>query len=285
MAADKSGEVIDLHSRTSYQPDMAALARSHLINARTRMGMTTAEFAEVLKPLLPSSPPTAGLIENWETTSIPPGDVLVAVGVIARTTPISADSEGSEDLLNQVFGKRFADVAAVFTTRSELYSQLPPTELFDGAVTIDAAGLSLNMVCQQFPDDQLRQLVDQGTTMRCLFLAPRGQSIGEREREENLPAGHLSALTEINIQILSERVRNRLPSEAQERLQLATYEETIRFNIVIVDQKVAIAQPYFPVRRGVESPTFVVRRQATSPGLYPFFESTFEWLWERRTPV
>ena len=283
--ADEEGQVIDLHSRTSYQPDMAALARSHVANARRRMGLSTKEFAEVLKPLLPGQPLTGGLIENWETTAVPPGDVLVAIGLAARSAPVRANGDPADDVMNQLLGRRFADVAAVFTTRSEFNSHLPPQELFSGATSIDAAGLSLNMLCQQYPDDQLSQLVEGGTTLRCLFLAPGGDAIANREHEEDYPAGHLSALTDLNIQILREKVRNRLPDNARPRLQLATYDETIRFNVVIVDQQVAVVQPYLPVQRGVESPTFLVRRRSHGTGLYPLFEQVFTWLWERSTPV
>ncbi len=187
--------------------------------------------------------------------------------------------------MNQLLGRRFADVAAVFATRSELNSQLPPHELFKDANTIDAAGLSLNMLCQQYPDDQLRHLVEHGTTIRCLFLAPGSEAIASREHEEDYPPGHLSALTDMNIRILSEKVRNRLTPEAQLRLHLATYDQTIRFNILLVDQRVAVVQPYLPSQRGVESPTFLIRRQERRAGLYDVFEEVFNWLYQQSTPA
>ena len=88
---------------------------------------------------------------------------------------------------------------------------MPPQRLFAGATKIDAAGLSLNLLCQQYADQDLGALIEGGTSVRCLFLAPYGTSIAEREREEGYPAGHLSALTEMNQQILLQRVRERLP--------------------------------------------------------------------------
>lgn len=284
MAGDESGQVINLSSRTGYAPDMASLARSHVVNARERLGLTPAEFATVLEPFLDWSV-SGGVIENWETTGTPPGDALLAIGIVARASPLDATGETSEDLLSQLFGKRFADVEAVFATRSEFTSQLPPTQLFAAARRIDAAGLSLNMLCQQFPDDQLRELINEGMTMRCLFLEPGSASIQSREKEEGYPLGHLSALTDMNIQILSSRVRDRLDPEARQRVQIATYDETIRFNVLVVDDTLAAVQPYLPVYRGVESPTLVLRRQESNPGLFTVFDQMLDWLWERSSLV
>lgn len=181
MAGDESGQVINLSSRTGYAPDMASLARSHVVNARERLGLTPAEFAVVLEPFL-DWPVSGGVIENWETTGTPRGDALLAIGIVARASPLDATGETSEDLLSQLFGKRFADVEAIFATRSEFTSQLPPMKLFEDAKRIDAAGLSLNMLCQQFPDDQLRALINDGMILRCLFLEP-GERVDPEPRE------------------------------------------------------------------------------------------------------
>jgi hypothetical protein len=110
-------------------------------------------------------------------------------------------------------------------------------------------GLSLNLLCQQYADQDLRALIEGGTNVRCLFLAPYGTSIAEREREEGYPSGHLSALTEMNRQILLQRVRERLTEEARLRLQVATYDETIRFNMLLVDDEVGVVQPYLSTAR------------------------------------
>lgn len=274
------GEVVDLRSRAGYKPDMAALARAQVASARERLGLTTAEFAEVLRPLLGWSP-TAGVVENWETAATPPGDVLIAAGVIAEAAPYESPDPDTPDLMTRLLGKRFADVDAVFPSRSEFLSQVPPQVLFDEASEILAAGLSLNLICQQYSEDRLRDQIEAGTTVECLFLAPYGKAIAAREQEEGYPPGHLSALTEMNIQILEQRVRNRLSDTARGRLDVATYDECIRFNIVLVDHQVGIVQPYLPGARGVESPTFVLQKNSSGRGLFASFERTFAWLKER----
>jgi hypothetical protein len=263
---------------------MAGLARAQVIAARSRLGLTTAEFAEVLKPLLGWAP-TAGVVENWERDATPPGDVVMAAGVVSQAAPLDLSSTGEGDVVQQLLGRRYADVEGVFTTRAEFTSQMPLQALLDAATTIDAAGLSLNLLCQQYPDHMLRSLVEDGATLRCLFLAPHGASIAAREDEEDYPRGHLSTLTEMNIQILNQRVRKRLPAELRERLTLATYDETIRFNLLLVNGSLGVVQPYLPGERGVESPTFVLRQHASGPGLYAMFKHTFAWLWERSTPI
>jgi len=278
------GRVVDLGARTGYRPDMAGLARAQVAAARRSLGLTPDEFAEVLHPLLGWAP-SGGVVENWETDATPPGDVLIAAGVLSQAAPLSFDGDGNGDLLQQLLGRRFADVEAVFTSRSEFAAEMPPQVLFDGATSIAAAGLSLNLLCQTYPADDLRSLIEGGTTLRCLFLAPYGASIAAREAEEDYPAGHLSSLTAVNLQILTQRVRERLPEDLRDRVQIATYDETIRFNIVIVSDELAVVQPYLPGERGVESPTFVLRRHAGGPGLFGVFDQALAWLWERGTPA
>ncbi|MDF5756186.1 DUF5919 domain-containing protein [Spongiactinospora sp. TRM90649] len=181
-------------------------------------------------------------------------------------------------------GPRFADVTAVFSSRSAFTAAYPPSSLFDGATRISAAGLSLNILCQSYPDHQLRRLLDGGTHIRCLFLDPHGQAIKAREAEEGYTDSGLTTLTALNIGILT-RLRTRLTSDAAERLQIAVYDETIRFNILIVDQATCVVQPYLPQARGVDSPTFVISDNTAAEGLFPIFDQVFTSLWERSRPV
>lgn len=173
-----------------------------------------------------------------------------------------------------------ADVVGVFASRSDFAASVQPQALFDGAGRIRAAGLSLNMICQQLPDQHLRRLLTGGTQLTCLFLDPNGSAIKTREQEEEHPPGHLSTLTSLNIEVMR-RLRDRLPAEAQERFRIAIYDETIRFNIVLVDDQTCIVQPYLPQARGIDSPTLVIRRTDQPGGLYPVFEQVYESIQER----
>ncbi len=99
----------------------------------------------------------------------------------------------------------FSDVVAVYPTRSEFTSRMPPHVLFDGARDIRAAGLSLNLIYQQYSDSRLLHLIEGGAKLRCLFLDPDGEAIRAREREEGYPDGYLSSLTRMNIRNLLHR--------------------------------------------------------------------------------
>jgi hypothetical protein len=173
----------------------------------------------------------------------------------------------------------YADLTAAFATRAEFAEHMPPHTLFDQASSIQAAGLSLNMICQQYSDQRLRTTLSRGATVHALFLDPDGEATKARETEEALAPGALSALTRLNIDMLR-RIRDALPVEDQDRVQLRTYDEPVRFNITIIDGRQAVVQPYMPAVRGVDSPTFVLRRRPDGSGMFASFERVLTTLWQ-----
>ena len=205
-------------------------------------------------------------------------------GVEADDTKSQPRDGGSTDI-GLLVDDRFQDVTAVYATRSEFVSNMPAHTLFDNARSIRACGLSLNVLCQQYAENSLRRLAESGSTIQCLFLDPDGTAIRQREQEENYTLGTLSDLTRINIRSLQDRVRNLLSEEARSRLEIATYDETIRFNITLIDEEIGIVQPYLPALRGVDSPTFVLRRRWEDQGLFPVFEAIVSSLWTRARTV
>lgn len=279
MPDNPGGEVVELRSRTGYRPDLAALARNQITQAREALQLDTAGFAAVLATLLGWAP-TPEMIESWETTTAPPGDVLVAAGIASRGTGLPNDPHAG-DLLAQLTGNRFADVTAIYSSRSEFAASMPSHSLFDGALDVRAVGLSLNLLCQQYADHRLVKLITDGGEMRCLFLDPEGAAIKAREREEGYPPGTLSTLGALNMQILLRRVRDQLPVGRRDALQVATYDETIRFNVTIVDGELCIMQPYLRESRGVDSPTFVIQKRSAGAGLFPIFDQMFAAMWEQ----
>jgi hypothetical protein len=171
------------------------------------------------------------------------------------------------------------DVVAVYTSRSEFVHELPPHKLFDDAQRIRVAGLSLNLLCQSYPDRRLRALLEAGTVVETLFLDPAGTYVKQRDQEEGHDPGLLATLTEVNIQALR-KARAKLSPEARDNLRIRIYDETVRFNITIIDERTCIVQPYLPDARGVESPTIVTEKQNDS-GLYDTFVQVFTSLWDR----
>lgn len=283
MSDDGPGaEVIQLRQRASYRPDLGALARDQLRQARESRGLDEAELADLLTPLLGWAV-TPEIVASWETAAVPPGDVLIAAGLISHAPGRPATQEREDvDIIGRLIADRFADLSEVFPTRAEFTASLPARDLFAGATDIKAAGLSLNLICQQYGDQAVRSLIENGAHMRCLFLEPAGAAMKSREAEEGFPIGHLAALTELNMQGLVKRVRDRLDDEARSHLEIGTYNETVRFNITIVDSSVCVVQPYLPESRGVDSPTLLIHRRSPASGLFAVFDQVFESLWERR---
>ena len=284
MPDHPSGDVVGLHGRAGYRPDLAGLAREQLRQARDARDLDRQEFADLLTPMLGWTV-TSEVIESWETIAVPPGDVLVAAGLIAHAAGRSSYEGRDTDPIGHLFDERFGDVTEIYPTRAEFNSGFHRACSSTAARDIRAAGLSLNLLCQQYGDRALRDLIEAGAHVRCLFLEPGGTAIRTREREEGFPTGHLSALTELNIQGLVSRVRDKLDEEARQQLEVGTYNETIRFNITLVDNELCMAQPYLPQARGVDSPTLVIRRYSTTSGLYPMFDQIFTSMWEGRQPI
>lgn len=276
MSAER---VVDLRSRSRFTPDLGALACSQVAAARERLGLSIEEFAELLGPMLKWTDydVTPELVESWERTTTPPGDVLVAAGLAAQNAPHKGEMI-SADPVNQLIGDRFADVSGIYATRTEFTAALPPTELFRSAKQIDAVGISLNLLCQ-YPDKLLRQSIEEGAVLRALFLDPGGEEVQRYEREEGHLAGHIATLTEVNIQALL-RIQRQLSAEVQDRIQIATYNDVPHFNLVFLDKAICVMQPYLPRTRGVDSPTFVINRRSPVQGLYPTFEQVFDVLWQ-----
>ncbi|MEO3855610.1 DUF5919 domain-containing protein [Acrocarpospora sp. B8E8] len=202
----------------------------------------------------------------------------------APAVPAPRNSQEATPVVGAPVPSATADVKAVYSSRSAFTAAHPPSALFDSATSIDAAGLSLNVICQSYPDHQLTRLLENGARIRCLFLDPNGTAIQAREAEENYTDGTLQTLTALNISMLT-RLKARLDPTTAERLELRVYDETIRFNILLVDGRTCVVQPYLPAARGVDSPTLVITNDGTEAGLFPVFAQVFTSLWERSTPV
>jgi hypothetical protein len=234
-------------------------------------GLPYPGHCRILEKMLPGYS-AAQLFEPWQ-----PGETT-------EQAAVNGADDAASDAGRRNGAHGLAGLSAAFATRAEFSAQMPPSSLFDDAAQIRAAGLSLNMLCQQYPDQRIRELIENGMHLHCLFLDPDGTAIQTREREEGYTDRSLSTLTKLNIDLLI-RLRNRLSDSARERLTVAIYDETIRFNIILIDQAICVMQPYLPQARGVDSPTFVFQRRDGEAGMYATFEQVFTELAERSTPL
>lgn len=98
-ALDVSAEVVSI-ARAAYRPDYKRLASGHVANARGKLGMSHAEYADHLAALL-GWRVTPEAVEHWERGSTPPGDVLLASVAAAQDVLLP---EGTTSLLDPVPG-------------------------------------------------------------------------------------------------------------------------------------------------------------------------------------
>ncbi|UED87089.1 SAV2148 family HEPN domain-containing protein [Streptomyces profundus] len=209
-----------------------------------------------------------------------------------------ADGRLPADVVEQLVGDRFTDVAGVHPDRVRLQRQLPAEELFAGARRLDAMGIGLGLLVQNYPGRRLARLAESGCRTRLLFLNPASGAMRRRERELSLKRGELARAVETNI-LQVRRIRARLRD--QEAFEIHVFDETPRFSAYFVDgdgaDGVAVIQSYLRRSRGVETPALVLRRagreivQRDSPAadgelsLFETYREEFEWAWEHSRAV
>lgn len=233
--------------------------------ARDLKGLPYAHHCRMLEAMFPGWSAEQLFREHTGSSESTPEQHAEAPATAKPTSPSTTD---------------MADVTAVFPSRPAFSHELPPHKLFDGARKISMVGLSLNLLCQSYPDRSLLDLLETGTVVECLFLDPTGHYIKEREQEEGQPDRVLSTLTTLNIQTL-QRLQSKLSPDAHGNLRIRVYDEPVRFNITVIDNATCVIQPYLPDARGVESPTLVAEKQPGTPGLFDAFSRILDSLWAR----
>ncbi len=201
------------------------------------------------------------------------------------------------DAVEDLVGDRFADVVGVHPDRVRLQRSLPAEDLFGGARRIDAVGIGLNLLVQNYSGRRLARLADTGCRIRLLFLNPASSAVRRRERELGLKRGELSRAVETNI-LHMRRVRSKVRDANAFRIHV--FDETPRFTAYLVDgdgpDGLAVVQPYLRRARGMESPVLVLRGggrtllQDRPPGslddgLFSTYREEFESVWTDARPV
>ncbi|WP_344530923.1 SAV2148 family HEPN domain-containing protein [Streptomyces albiaxialis] len=208
------------------------------------------------------------------------------------------------DAVEELVGDRFADVVSVHADRVRLQRQLPAEDLFAGARRLDAMGIGLNLLVQNYSGRRLVRLAESGCRVRLLFLNPASSAVRRRERELGLKKGELSRSVETNI-LHMRRVRSRLRDTGA--FEIHVFDETPRFTAYMVDgdgaDGLAVVQSYLRHMRGMEAPVLVLRGGSrdlvqeqgsaarakpldeTENGLFPVYREEFESFWTDSRPV
>ncbi|MFE0458704.1 SAV2148 family HEPN domain-containing protein [Kitasatospora sp. NPDC058965] len=196
------------------------------------------------------------------------------------------------DVIEELVAGRYADVAAVHADRVRLQRDLPVEDLLEGARRLDALGIGLGMLCQNFTGKRLVRLATEGCRVRLLFLNPASSAVRRRERELGLGRGELSRSIEMNIMHVR-RVRARLRDQGG--FEIRVFDETPRFTAYLVEGArlpgsrrrtgdLGVVQPYLRRARGIESPALVLRAapigpEDGEPGLLEVYREEFEGVW------
>ncbi|MFD9796202.1 SAV2148 family HEPN domain-containing protein [Streptomyces sp. NPDC059070] len=200
------------------------------------------------------------------------------------------------DAVEDLVGDRYADVVSVHSDRVRLQRQLPAEDLFSNARRLDAIGIGLNLLVQNYSGRRLVRLAESGCRVRLLFLNPASSAVKRRERELGLKKGELSRSVEMNI-LHMRRVRARLRDPGAFEIQV--FDETPRFTAYLVDgdgtDGLAVVQSYLRRARGMEAPVLVLRggarRGVVRPdhddenGLFQTYREEFESVWADSRPV
>ncbi|MET9551617.1 SAV2148 family HEPN domain-containing protein [Streptomyces sp. NPDC006645] len=199
------------------------------------------------------------------------------------------------DAVEDLVGDRYADVVSVHPDRVRLQRQIPAEDLFGGARRLDAVGIGLNLLVQNFSGRRLVRLAESGCRIRLLFLNPASSSVKRRERELGLKKGELSRSVEMNI-LHMRRVRSRLRDPGA--FEIHVFDETPRFTAYLVDgdgaDGLAVVQSYLRRARGMEAPVLVLRGagrdvvrvgQDQEHGLFQTYREEFESVWADSRPV
>ncbi|WP_228984194.1 SAV2148 family HEPN domain-containing protein [Streptomyces sp. DH12] len=199
------------------------------------------------------------------------------------------------DAVEDLVGDRYADVVSVHPDRVRLQRQMPAEDLFGGARRVDAIGIGLNLLVQNFSGRRLVRLAESGCRIRLLFLNPASSAVKRRERELGIRKGELSRSVEMNI-LHMRRVRSKLRDPGAFEIQV--FDDTPRFTAYLVDgdgpDGVGIVQSYLRRARGMEAPVLVLRgarRPLVTPsgeadhGLFETYREEFESFWADSRPV
>jgi|GEM_PF-1941555 len=210
-------------------------------------------------------------------------------------TALAALPRVPADVVEELVAGRYADVVAVHPDRVRLQRQLPVEELLADARRLDAIGIGLTLLCQNFTGRRLVRLASAGCRVRLLFLNPASSALRRRERELGIGRGELGRAVETNIMHVR-RVRDRLRDTGG--FEIRVFDEVPRFTAYLVDgdgpDGVAVVQPYLRRARGSESPALVVRGAAPAaidpsrtpdPGLFQVYREEFEGVWADSRPV
>jgi hypothetical protein len=246
--------------------------------------MTQQEFAEVLRPLLGWAP-SAEIVDGWETSAVPPGDVLLAVGMASQesthdvlTVALSADAERVVDLLGAVVGDLnrvmgAPDVVRAYGTRG-MIARPEWNGIIDGSQEhIWLYGMAeLGYALDDAVPGILQRAAQQSCEIRVLLLDPRYSGTTDIDLDEGNPPGTLTP----RIRAAHARFRQ-MVTLCGDRMQIRVYNAPPTVSIVRGDRRMLVT-PYLRFFVGSNSPTFELEEMPDGK-MFDRYTRHFENVW------
>lgn len=207
---------------------------------------------------------------------------LVEMLAPARAANATKSAQAEENPESQDWEAAFqawGELQQIFRNRTEFNQAFSYPQMFEGARTIVALGISLNAVALTYSRDKfIESIVRFGTSYTLCFLDPDGHYCTQREEEEGLEPGTIGDLTRVNIRTV-QAIRRQIGEVAPEQLSclsVATYDLPPRFNLYMVDDEFMTVQ-WYAYGRGEDTPTFVLKRLG-SGGLFDWYADAAKFL-------
>ncbi|GIH03397.1 hypothetical protein Rhe02_14640 [Rhizocola hellebori] len=281
----EAGKVVNLRRNPAYKPDLAALARDQIAAGRRKLGLSQKEFAELLAPLLGWSP-SAEIVEGWETSAVPPGDVILAVGMATQgtehnvlTMALDSDAERVVDIIGGVVGDLHRllgapDVRQVYETRGMIARSQWNGILENANEHIWLYGMAeLGYALDDSVPELLQKAAASGCSIRVLLLDPDYSGAADIDVDEGNPAGTLSP----RIRAAYSRFRQ-MATRCGRQMQIRVYNAPPTVSVVRGDGRMFVT-PYLRFFVGGNSPTFELE-DIPDGKMFNRYTRHFETVWQ-----
>jgi hypothetical protein len=281
---ESTGKVVGVWQRSWYRPDLGALARHQIASAREKLGLSHAQFADILESLL-GWQPSPEVVESWETIATPPGDVVLAAGLAAQSVPrdivavaLSKGAERVVELLSAVIGdlERITgspDVVRTFSMRG-LITRPEWNGIIRGSHThIWLYGMAeMGYASDDEVPSILRVAASKGCDIRVLLLDPTYTGITDIDQDEGNPPGTLS----VRVRAALARFE-RMRAACDGHMHIRLFSSAPNLSIVRGDNRMFVT-PYMRFFIGSNSPTFDLKDSGGS--LFDRYTRHFENVWK-----
>lgn len=221
--------------------------------------------------------------DNNLNAALGPACNKIVKQIKSRESSIAQIARNQYDILNNKYplkrSIRYLDTACVFDSRTSFDNCIGVQRLFSQASEIKAMGISLSSIALNWGrNDFIRLIKNSKSQISLLFLDPKSDSTKMREIDESLPRNTISQVTQTNLNIINQIIKEL--GNDRNRLRYHLYNKYPYINMYIIDNKLIILQHYLSGLRGQEAPVFIIRDEGNDTGLFRCYNALFQKTWE-----